>query len=169
MIHMGPLKVPCPKLKFWFVLPPMLLIPQNGTHNQPDRNQWIILDVFSISASIYNHTLYIMNSTSLISPKCFHFPLLLFFYLNLSHSHLLPQPMHSLPMTVLFSLSSPLVHPLEQSIVSGAGLPMNAEWWMWMVPPWVACTMALIWNNLLKIKTNHDSIPLQCLSLFLKF
>lgn len=128
MIHVGSLKLSCPKLKFWCILPPLLLYRKVAPTTNQTRNQWIILDVFFILASIYNLTLYIINSTSLMSAKCFHFPLLLLLYLNLSHSHLLPPPMRSLTMTILFSLSSPLVHPLEQSIISGAGI--SYEWWM---------------------------------------
>lgn len=68
---------------------------------------------FSISAPIDIHTLYNMNSASLVSFKCFHFFSPLFFYRNPSHCHFLPRPGHSLPMTVLFLFSSPLSDPFS--------------------------------------------------------
>lgn len=142
MIHMGPLKLPCPKLKFWFVLPPMLLILQNGTHNQPNRNQWIIHEVFSISASIYNRTLYYEFHLFNIS-QMLPLPFITF---------ILPksEPHSSLASTNAFSSHDSLLCTLITSgPSSGAGHSIwcrtSYEWWMvkceWCLPelhtPWL--------------------------------
>lgn len=129
--------------------------------NQPESNKLFSI-VFSISVPIYSLTLHI----SWYFFKCFHFSSLLFIHQNPSHCYLLPGPMHSLPMEVLFLLSSPLVHSLEQNVVSGAGTPVHGELWTRMMPPWVVCIMILILSNLLKIKISHDNTLLKIFSGF---
>ena len=76
--------------------------------------------------------------------------------------HLWPRQDPLLPWQFRFhSHHLSLMHPLEQDIESGAETPMNGEWWMWVVPPWVVGTVALTWSNLLKMQINHDNTPLK--------
>ena len=154
---MGPSKLPCLQKQLWFPLPPTLPVPPpNGTHSQWTRKQWVILDYF-LYISSHNHTLYIMNlppnmlvANTSTSRR--------FFHLNLSHCHLLPGPMHLFPWQSHFH-SHQLGSILEQHVVSWAEPCMNGEWWMWLTPPSVVCNMVLIWSNLLKIKSNYDTAP----------
>lgn len=103
-----------------------------------------------------------MNSTSMIFFQMLPLLFTTFHSPKSSHCYLLPGSMHSLPMEVLFLLSSPLlVHSLEQNVASGAETPMHGELWTRMMPPWVVRTMVLIRSNLLKIKISHDNTLLK--------
>ena len=161
---MGPSKLPCLQKQLWFPLPPTLPVPpppqMAPTANEPGSNESFLI-IFSISAPIITHYIsWILPPNMLVANTSTS---LRFFHLNLSHSHLLPGPKHLFPWQSYFH-SHQLGSILEQHIVSWAEPCMNGEWWMWLTPPSIVCNMVLIWSNLLKIKSNHDTAPVKVFS-----
>lgn len=133
--------------------------PPDGTHSQWTRKQWIILDYFLYIGSIITHyTSWILPSHMLVASTSTS---VLFSHLSLSHCHLLPGPIHSPPMTVVFSVSSAWIH-------SGAAhriLEQNpVQTWTVTVTdalPSVVCKMVLIWSHLLKWKATMILLQLK--------